>query len=95
MELHKRRKAISEPETRYFLQHVLLGVKFLPRAEHHPPRPEAGQPLPQRRNGGQGRRLRPRHQGGLRRRAQTVSGRDWELRVRLMPLQHYSSKDGL
>ena len=29
MELHKRRKAISEPETRYFLQHVLLGVKFL------------------------------------------------------------------
>ncbi|XP_037092997.1 serine/threonine-protein kinase PLK1-like [Pollicipes pollicipes] len=29
MELHKRRKAISEPETRYFLQHILLGVKFL------------------------------------------------------------------
>jgi len=29
MELHKRRKALTEPETRYFLRHVLLGVKYL------------------------------------------------------------------
>ncbi|XP_042243081.1 serine/threonine-protein kinase PLK1-like [Homarus americanus] len=29
MELHKRRKAITEPETRYFLKHLLTGVKHL------------------------------------------------------------------
>ncbi len=29
MELLKRRKAITEPETRYFLRHLLLGVKHL------------------------------------------------------------------
>merc|ERR1719379_824344 len=29
MELHKRRKAITEPETRYFMRHILLGVKYL------------------------------------------------------------------
>ena len=29
MELHKRRKAITEPETRYFLGHLLSGVKYL------------------------------------------------------------------
>ena len=29
MELHKRRKAITEPETRYFLRQLLLGVKHL------------------------------------------------------------------
>ncbi|XP_047493190.1 serine/threonine-protein kinase PLK1-like isoform X1 [Penaeus chinensis] len=29
MELHKRRKAVTEPETRYFLKQLLLGVKHL------------------------------------------------------------------
>jgi len=29
MELHKRRKAITEPETRYFMRHILLGVLYL------------------------------------------------------------------
>merc|ERR1719403_13417 len=29
MELHKRRKAITEPETRYFMNHILRGVLFL------------------------------------------------------------------
>ena len=29
MELHKRRKAITEPETRYFMKQILLGVKYL------------------------------------------------------------------
>ncbi|XP_071547692.1 serine/threonine-protein kinase PLK1 [Panulirus ornatus] len=29
MELHKRRKAITEPETRYFLKQILSGVKHL------------------------------------------------------------------
>ena len=29
MELHKRRKAITEPETRYFMNQILLGVKHL------------------------------------------------------------------
>ena len=29
MELHKRRKAITEPETRYFMQQILEGVKYL------------------------------------------------------------------
>ncbi|KAK3889864.1 hypothetical protein Pcinc_006158 [Petrolisthes cinctipes] len=29
MELHKRRKALTEPETRYFLKQLLLGVKHL------------------------------------------------------------------
>lgn len=29
MELHKRRKAITEPETRYFMNQILLGVKYL------------------------------------------------------------------
>jgi len=29
MELHKRRKAITEPETRYFMRQILLGVKYL------------------------------------------------------------------
>ena len=29
MELHKRRKAITEPETRYFMKQILLGVKHL------------------------------------------------------------------
>ena len=29
MELHKRRKAITEPETRYFMNQILLGTKYL------------------------------------------------------------------
>lgn len=29
MELHRRRKALTEPEARYFIQQILLGVKFL------------------------------------------------------------------
>lgn len=29
MELHKRRKAITEPETRYFMKQILLGVQYL------------------------------------------------------------------
>ena len=29
MELHKRRKAITEPEAHYFMYHMLLGVKHL------------------------------------------------------------------
>jgi len=29
MELHKRRKAITEPETRYFMNQILLGVSYL------------------------------------------------------------------
>lgn len=29
MELHKRRKAISEPETRYYMHQILLGVQYL------------------------------------------------------------------
>jgi len=29
MELHKRRKAITEPEARYFMKQILLGVKYL------------------------------------------------------------------
>ena len=29
MELHKRRKAITEPETRYFMRQILLGVEYL------------------------------------------------------------------
>ena len=29
MELHKRRKAVTEPEARYFLQQICLGVKHL------------------------------------------------------------------
>ena len=29
MELHKRRKAITEPETRYFMHQILLGVSYL------------------------------------------------------------------
>ena len=29
MELHKRRKAVTEPETRYFMHQILLGVKYL------------------------------------------------------------------
>lgn len=29
MELHKRRKAVTEPETRYFLKQILNGVKHL------------------------------------------------------------------
>ena len=29
MELHKRRKAITEPETRYFMHQLLTGVKYL------------------------------------------------------------------
>jgi len=29
MELHKRRKAITEPEARYFMRHILLGVLYL------------------------------------------------------------------
>ena len=29
MELHKRRKAITEPETRYFMNHILRGVLYL------------------------------------------------------------------
>ncbi|XP_066990002.1 serine/threonine-protein kinase PLK1 [Macrobrachium rosenbergii] len=29
MELHKRRKAVTEPEARYFLKQILLGVKHL------------------------------------------------------------------
>ena len=29
MELHKRRKAVTEPEARYFFRQILLGVKHL------------------------------------------------------------------
>lgn len=29
MELHKRRKAVTEPETRYFMKQILLGVSYL------------------------------------------------------------------
>ena len=29
MELHKRRKAVTEPEARYFMNQILLGVKYL------------------------------------------------------------------
>ena len=29
MELHKRRKAITEPEARYFLEHILKGCDYL------------------------------------------------------------------
>jgi len=29
MELHKRRKAITEPETRYFMKQILMGVNYL------------------------------------------------------------------
>ena len=29
MELHKRRKAVTEPETRYFMKQILLGVEYL------------------------------------------------------------------
>ena len=29
MELHKRRKALSEPEVRYYLRQTLLAVKYL------------------------------------------------------------------
>ena len=29
MELHKRRKALTEPEARYFLRQTLLAVKYL------------------------------------------------------------------
>lgn len=31
MELHKRRKAITEPETRFFMHQILLGVQYLHR----------------------------------------------------------------
>ena len=33
MELHKRRKAITEPETRYFMKQILTGVKYLHEAK--------------------------------------------------------------
>lgn len=29
MELHKRRRAITEPETRFFMHQILLGVQYL------------------------------------------------------------------
>ena len=29
MELHKRRRAITEPETRYYMKQMLVGVKYL------------------------------------------------------------------
>lgn len=29
MELHKRRKAVTEPEARYFMHQLLLGVHYL------------------------------------------------------------------
>ena len=29
MELHKRRKAVTEPEARYFLRQIILGVEHL------------------------------------------------------------------
>lgn len=29
MELHKRRKAVTEPEARYFMHQLLLGVRYL------------------------------------------------------------------
>jgi polo-like kinase 1 len=29
MELHKRRRAITDPETRYFMHQILVGVKYL------------------------------------------------------------------
>jgi serine/threonine protein kinase len=29
MELHKRRSAITEPETRFYMHHILLGVQYL------------------------------------------------------------------
>lgn len=29
MELHKRRKAITEPETRYFMRQIILAMQYL------------------------------------------------------------------
>lgn len=29
MELHKRRKAVTEPEARYYMHQIALGVKYL------------------------------------------------------------------
>ena len=29
MELHKRRKAVTEPETRYFMRQAILAVQYL------------------------------------------------------------------
>jgi len=29
MELHKRRKAVTEPETRYYMKQIILGVQYL------------------------------------------------------------------
>ena len=29
MELHKRRKAITEPETRYYMKQIVNGVQYL------------------------------------------------------------------
>ena len=29
MELHKRRRAVTEPEARYFLKQILIAVKYL------------------------------------------------------------------
>ena len=29
MELHKRRKAVTEPEARYYMRQIITGVQFL------------------------------------------------------------------
>ena len=29
MELHKRRKAVTEPETRYYMKQIIMGVQYL------------------------------------------------------------------
>ena len=29
MELHKRRKAVTEPEARYYMKQITLGVQYL------------------------------------------------------------------
>lgn len=29
MELHKRRRAVTEPETRYFMMQIVLGVQYM------------------------------------------------------------------
>ena len=35
MELHKRRKALTEPEVRYFLKQILLAVQHLHNEKVH------------------------------------------------------------
>ena len=29
MELHKRRRAVTEPETRYYMRQIVMGVQYL------------------------------------------------------------------